>query len=210
MKLPVICLPIIACSLLILGAGCLGIGKGDVQPTLFYTLEPVDLPKLAKSPEEDRLVVGLERIAMPDYLNRREIAVRTGRNELRYTERHLWAERPSDALQRLLSLNIERQSSVPVEMHSLPWPDHAEPKWVIYLDVQAFEGRESPEAELLLNASWTIRSTSGSDRGVEGNYEGQALSWSKGDYAGLAGGLSAELINLGRLVAKDLEEFAKK
>jgi uncharacterized lipoprotein YmbA len=207
MKLPVISFAIVSSAALVFGAGCLNIGEGDVQPTLYYNLEPVEVPPVALSSEMEHMIVGLDRIDVPDYLNRREIVVRTGRNEMRYTERHLWAERPSDSLQRLLALNIERQSSRPVEIHALPWPDHSSPNWVVYLDVLSFEGQESPETALLLEVSWTIQSTEDGSILKQGNYRGEHLSWSAGNYASLAGGLSKGLADLGRLIAKDLEEI---
>ena len=120
MKLPVILLSLLIGMMLLGNSGCLSIGQEDSQPTLYYTLEPVDVSPIPDSSSEKPFVVGLDRIEVPSYLDRREIVVRTGGNELRYTERHLWAERPSDSLQRLLSMNIERQASIAVEIHSLP------------------------------------------------------------------------------------------
>jgi uncharacterized lipoprotein YmbA len=207
MKLSVTYFSLLACLTLFLSSGCLNIGKGDVQPTLYYTLEPVDASPLADAPAVEPLVVGLERIEVPQYLDRREIVVRTGSNELRYTERHLWAERPSDSLQRLLSMNIERQSSSPLEIHGLPWPDYSNPEWVVYLNIESFEGQESPDTELLLEVSWTIQSTKHGTIAAQGHYKATNLNWAKGNYSSLARGLSKGLTDLGRLIAKDLEEI---
>ena len=151
------------------------------------------------------MVVGLDRIEVPSYLDRREIAVRTGDNEIRFTGRNLWAERPTETLQRLLSLNVERQASIPMTVHGLPWPDHAEPEWVVHILFESFEGRESPRSELLFEVSWTIHSTQQETKVKHGHYVGSNLDWSRGDYASLAKGLSKGLADLGRLLAKDLE-----
>ena len=186
-------------------AGCFSLGQGDAQPTLYYTLEPVDASPVSTPDSASPIVVGLDRIEVPSYLDRREIVVRTGDNELRYTERHLWAERPSDSLQRLLSMNIKRQASMAVEVHGLPWPDHSNPDWVLQLNLESFEGQESPGTELLLEASWTIQSTADGSIAKQGHYRAVNLDWSKGDYSSLARGLSKGLEDLGRLIAKDLE-----
>ena len=205
MKLSTILISLLSGLMLLSNAGCFSLGQGDAQPTLYYTLEPVDASPLQGNGSENPVIVGLERIEVPSYLDRREIVVRTGDNELRYTERHLWAERPSDSLQRLLSMDIERQASVAMEVHGLPWPDHSHPEWVIHLNIESFEGQESPGTELLLEASWTVQSTQDGSIAKQGHYAASNLDWTKGDYSSLARGLSQGLTDLGRLVAKDLE-----
>ena len=194
--------------LLLFSWGCVGLGGGgEVQPTYYYTLEPVDVPRLLEESEEPRLVIGLERVNVPEYLDRREITVRTGSNELRYTERHLWAEMPSDSIPRVLGLNIERQANASIEIHALPWPDHADPGWVVTMDIQSFEGQESPESNLLLKITWSIQSTKSGEFIKQGHFDGGRLDWQAGDYSALARGLSEGLTSIGRLIAKDLEEL---
>ena len=208
MKPTVIFLSLLSSLVLLGSSGCFSLGQGEVQPTLYYTLEPVDLSPAGGAASNDPFVVGLERIEVPSYLDRREIVVRTGDNELRYTERHLWAERPSDSLQRLLSMNIERQASMTTEVHSLPWPDHSDPEWVVQLNIESFEGQERPSTELLLEATWTIQSTEDGTIAKQGHYRASNLDWRKGNYSSLARGLSQGLTDLGRLIAKDLEAIA--
>lgn len=205
MKLSVIFISQLSGLLLLFNSGCLSLGEGDTQPALYYTLEPVDVSPIQSEQSVEPIIVGLDGIEVPSYLDRREIVVRTGDNELRYTARHLWAERPSDSLQRLLSMNIERQASMGMEVHSLPWPDHSNPEWVVRLNIESFEGQESPSAELLLEATWTIQSTRDGTIAKQGHYTGSQLAWKKGDYSHLARGLSKGLADLGRLIAKDLE-----
>lgn len=207
MKPPIILLSLLSGLTLVAHAGCFSLGQGDAQPTLYYTLEAVDASPVDTSRSEEPVVIGLDRIEVPSYLDRREIVVRTGDNELRYTERHLWAERPSDSLQRLLSMDIERQASVALAVHSLPWPDHSDPEWVLQLNLESFEGQESPTTELLLEASWIIQSSKDGAIAKKGHYRAANLDWSKGDYSSLAHGLSKGLGDLGRLIAKDLESI---
>lgn len=206
MKLPFLLTTLTSTLILVCHSGCLSLGGGDPQPTSYYTLEPVGVsPLVSSESSEAPVVVGLDRIEVPSYLDRREIAVRTGDNELRFTGRNLWAERPTETLHRLLSLNIERQASIPMTVHGLPWPDHAEPEWVVHVLFESFEGRESPSSELLFEVSWTLLSTRDGAVAKQGHYVGSNLDWNRGDYASLARGLSKGLADLGRLVAKDLE-----
>lgn len=210
MKLPILLLILLKVYLLVFTVGCIGLGGGgDLQPAYYYTLESVEAPPAAASTAGAPIAVGLDRIVFPDFLNRKEIALRTGGNQVRFTANHLWAERPGDGFQRLLSLNIERQASLPVEVYGLPWPDHSEPDWVVYLEVQSFEGREGAETAVTLDVTWSIRPVRGDGRVKEGSYQASGLEWTRGDYASLAAGLSEGLIHLGRLIAKDIEELAQ-
>lgn len=195
----------LCCSILVHLWGCVGIGgNGEVQPTFYYTLEPMDVPSYESS-DDSRIAVGLDRIEVADYLNQREMTIRTGSNEIRYTERHLWAEKPSDSIQRVLALNIERQSNKSFEAFALPWPDHSDPEFVLRLEIDAFEGQESPGAKLLVEVSWRIHNNSSGEFLMEGRYEGARLSWRAGDYSELAEGLSTELAVVAQMISTDLE-----
>ncbi len=191
---------------LLYNVGCIGIGgNNEVQPTRYYTLQATGHTQLIAD-GQDTIEVGIDQIDIPDYLNRKEIALRTGRNELRYTERHLWAERPNDALERILTKNIERQSDSSLTVHGLPWPDSADPEIVLKLSFQSFEGQESPSARVLLDVSWTIQSSSEGTIFKQGIFNGGDLKWKRGDYSSLASGLSDSLVTLGQLIAADLDE----
>ncbi|MCB1120015.1 MAG: membrane integrity-associated transporter subunit PqiC [Verrucomicrobiae bacterium] len=207
MKLSFFLFTLLKVSVLLFSAGCIGLGGGDPQPTHYYTLEPVEAATTSNRGEA--ITIGLDRIEFPDYLDRKEMVIRTGRNQMRFTENDLWAERPSESFQRILSLNIERQASVPVEVFGLPWPDHSEPAWIVYLDVQSFEGLNSANPEISLEVSWSIRSTIKSGPVKEGHYQATGIDWEEGDYASLAAGVTEGLVNLGRLIAKDLEELVQ-
>jgi uncharacterized lipoprotein YmbA len=163
-------------SMLLFSVGCIGIGgEGDLQPTHYFTLKAIDPVEAGGNFGEIVIEVGFDQVEVPDYLDRKEIAVRTGENELRYTERNLWAERPSVSLQRILTQNIERQSSKVLSVHALPWPDHSDPDIVVHLNFQSFEAQESPEARLLLKVSWTVQSTRDGTIYKQGYYGGDNL-----------------------------------
>ncbi|MDA0346234.1 MAG: PqiC family protein [Verrucomicrobia bacterium] len=194
-------------SMLVFSVGCIGIGgEGDLQPTHYYTLTAIDPIEAGDNSAETVIEVGFDQVEVPDYLDRKEIAVRTGENELRYTERNLWAERPSVSLQRILTQNIERQSSKVLSLHALPWPDHSDPDIIVHLKFQSFEAQESPEARLLLKVSWTVQSTRDGTIYKQGYFGGENLKWDKGNYSNLARGLSNGLSMVSQLIAEDLDD----
>jgi uncharacterized lipoprotein YmbA len=198
-------------SMLLFGVGCIGIGgDGEVQPTHYYTLKAIDPMDDEINPDENVIEVGFDQVEVPDYLDRKEIAVRTGENELRYTARNLWAERPSVSLQRILTQNIERQSSKLLSVHALPWPDHSDPDIVVHLSFQSFEGQEFPGSRLLLEVSWTVQSTRDGTIYKQGFFGGNDLKWDKGNYSNLAQGLSVGLSTVSQLIANDLDDVVEE
>ena len=102
-------------------------------------------------------------------------------------------------------MNIERQSNVPLEAYALPWPDHSDPKYVLRIEIDAFEGQESPDSELLIEMSWRIYNNSSGKLLKEGRFEGSNLSWRAGNYSELALGLSNGLAAVARMISSDLE-----
>lgn len=195
-----LCMPWI----LLLVSGCIGIGGGDVEPTLYYTLEPVESSSDIEPIETGGLVVGLERVEVPDHLDRKEIVVRTRPNELRYTANHLWAERLGTSLPRILTQDMVRQINGPVRVYSLPWPDEVVPDLTVLLEIHAFEAQQSPDSMVLLDISWSIRSLPDGDVLKQGNHRGKDLNWDGGNYAHLAETLSDELAWVARLIGSDI------
>ena len=193
--------------ILFLVTGCLGIGGGDVQPVLFYTLDPVEIGTKDDVASGANVQIGLEKIVIPDYLNRKEIVVRTRHNELRYTGNHLWAERLGGSLPRVLVQNITRQMNEPAQVFALPWPDIAEPDLSVSIEVQAFEGQENPESKVLFELNWRIRSTPDGTVLKEGTHETSGTDWEPGNYSDLADRLSEELATAGRLIGSDVAEM---
>ena len=175
-------LPIGFCvCILFLVTGCLGIGGGDAQPTLYYTLEPVEAVTGGETTGAVGIHVGLEKVNIPGYLDRKEIVVRTRHNELRYTANHLWAERLGGSLPRVLAQNITRQMNKPAQMYTLPWPDVVEPDLSVSIEVHAFEGQENPDSEVLLELSWNIRSTPDGTVLKKGTHQSSSLNWDAGN-----------------------------
>jgi len=205
--IPTILAGCFAWCILSLVTGCIGIGGGDTQPTLYYTLAAVPAVEKLVSPEEGNAVVGLGKVEIPEYLDRKEIIVRTRHNELRYTANHLWAERPGDSLPRVLAQNIERQINIPAHVYPLPWPDIVKPALMVLLEVQTFEGQEAPEAAVLFHVNWMIQSIPDGTLLKQGNHLASNVDWVAGDYSELADKLSSELATAGRLIGMDVSEI---
>ena len=88
-------------------AGCLG---GPSPATNFYMLSPLSSSRTGASaaPHEDRIRIGLEKVAMPEYLNRNEIVFNLDNTVYQLAEFNQWAEPLSNNLTRVLEENLTR------------------------------------------------------------------------------------------------------
>lgn len=86
-------------------AGCLG---GQSPPTNFYMLSPLSPSQAETSPatDEARILIGLETVVVPEYLNRSEIVVNLDNTVYQLAEFDQWAEPMTDNLTRVLAENL--------------------------------------------------------------------------------------------------------
>ncbi len=86
-------------------AGCLG---GRSAPASFYMLSPLNPSQTGNSPAaaEARIHIGLETVAVAEYLNRNEIVVNLDNTVYRLAEFNQWAEPLGDNLTRVLEENL--------------------------------------------------------------------------------------------------------
>jgi len=189
----------------ILFSGCMGLG-GPSEPVRFYTL---DEPAVAAETVQDGVMIGLDTVILPSYLEGKEIAVRLGGNELRYSSSNRWAERPVHAVTRFLKHAIASQSEAISEVISVPWPDRAEPVRTVRIEVLAMEAQESPVEAVKLRLQWELRGAAGQDILARGEYELGDTVWVKNDYAGLMEAFSEGLEGAAAEVASSIEASLK-
>ena len=132
-------------------AGCLSLGPRP-ERTRYYILEAE-----ASSPEPTRPpmpVLGIGPVRLPAYLDRREIATRSGPTRLEVASVDRWAA-PLDVLFTSV-LAEDLRAAVPArEVLGEPWPVGAAPEWSVSVDVLRFEGELDGTA--VLEARWIVR-----------------------------------------------------
>ena len=137
---------------LVLG-GCLG---GQSPPTYFYMLSPVSPSRTVTSATtaDARIHIGLEKVAIPEYLNRNEIVVNLDNTVYQLAEFNQWAEPLDDNLTRVLEENLTkllRDDSIDVIMASetsIPFDYRLE------VDVLRLDGNLGDKATLV--AQWAL------------------------------------------------------
>jgi len=83
----------------------MGCNSGGGTPVRYYLIDPVDQVAL---PGTSGLRVQILGLHIPQYLERFQIAMRTGRNQLSFSDNHQWGENLRKNLLRTLSRNISK------------------------------------------------------------------------------------------------------
>ena len=86
-------------------AGCFG---GQSPPTNFYMLSPLSPAQAGTSPAaaEARIRIGLEKVVVPEYLNRNEIVLNLDNTVYQLAEFNQWAEPMGTNLTRVIAENL--------------------------------------------------------------------------------------------------------
>ncbi|MDH3269897.1 MAG: PqiC family protein [Gemmatimonadota bacterium] len=133
-------------------AACLG-PRSD--PSSFYLLNATLQPQQGAAMP---VVLGLGPISLPGYLDRPQIVVRVGENEIALAESDRWAEPLPDNLARALEENLS--ALLPgASFVSYPWYASAAPDYGIEVQVRRFEADSA--GEVVLDATWQITQDGG-------------------------------------------------
>ncbi len=169
----VICLPTLI--------GCVNIGKGTVDPTLFYLLSaPGWEDRQKQTVQDDGLVIGVGPVSIPGYLKRHHIVTRTTENEIQLADFHRWGEHLEDGIPRVIAENISGQ--LPGDWVVIyPWRKDIQPDYRVSIEVYRFDAVF--EGDAILNIQWVLL---GKDRKdvlmkVQGDYTRPVTGESYGD-----------------------------
>jgi len=139
-------IPILAtCLCLALLAGC-----GVTPPARFYILTPVDDSGTKTAPGP---ALGVGPVTFPAYLERLEIAHRSGDNQLQFADQDRWAEPLKTTFSRTLAENLSVM--LPTDQVNLfPWGRSTLIDYQISIDVMRFDADASGTVTLI--AGWEI------------------------------------------------------
>ncbi|WP_243311271.1 PqiC family protein [Fundidesulfovibrio agrisoli] len=156
----------IALPLLLLLAAALLAGCGKSAPTHFYSLNsgqaaptqegaPAQEAKPAKAP---CFSLGVGPVDFPAYLDRAQMVVRQGGNQMQVADFEQWVEPLQENFKRVLLENLEGSlCASPLVLH--PWPVGVRPDYQVALQVLRFDG--APAHTAVLRASWSILDSQG-------------------------------------------------
>jgi uncharacterized lipoprotein YmbA len=141
--LPVLYLTAVVLSVL---AGC------ATPPSKFYILSSVTTDATAQ-PALLATAIGVGPVALPKYLDRPQIAVRSGANEVFYNETHRWAEALQDNVTNVLAQNLALL--VPTDKVSVfPWGRLTAIDYQVVVEISRFDADAS--GSVVLSANWKL------------------------------------------------------
>jgi uncharacterized lipoprotein YmbA len=127
-------------------AGC------ATPPSKFYILSSVATDATAQ-PALLATAIGVGPVALPKYLDRPQIAVRSGANELFYNETHRWAEALQDNVTNVLAQNLALL--VPTDKVSVfPWGRLTAIDYQVVVEISRFDADAS--GSVVLSANWKL------------------------------------------------------
>ena len=137
--------------LMLVVAGCAG-----SPPAQIYVLGYPEDPARAMIEQADRPVIRLIPVSIPDYLDTRDILIRSGQNQVTASPTGRWAERLSVGMTHALAAALStRLPDAEIVYNQSVVP----PARQILVDVEALE--ITPDRKCLLTASWTLASGDG-------------------------------------------------
>jgi uncharacterized lipoprotein YmbA len=140
----------IPCAFVILVAGC-----ASTPASRFYTLSAAPGP--AATPSALSVVVG--PVSVPAVVDRPEIVVTTGPNQVRPEEFNRWASPLQSNIARAVAENLVALLGTP-RVTLFPQTVSADADYRVAIEVQRFDS--TPGESAMLDAVWTVRRTKGS------------------------------------------------
>ena len=127
-------------------------GCATTPRSRFYILEPVKTDASAQ-PAELATAVGVGPVELPKYLDRPQIAVRSGANELFYDETQRWAEALQDNVTAVLTENLSRL--VPTDRVAVfPWGRTTTIDYQVEAQISRFDA--DANGNVVLSANWKL------------------------------------------------------
>ncbi|MGE5256175.1 MAG: membrane integrity-associated transporter subunit PqiC [Hyphomicrobiales bacterium] len=144
----------------LLSGGCSLLTPGPQPRIRFFMLDSLSAGGKPVQPVEalPQVAIGVGPIRLPEYLDRRDIIVRTSRNEFELAELNQWAEPLSDTFARVLSDNLSILLGSD-KVVAFPWRSAIPVDYQVALQVLQLDGL--PGETVALRARWQIFSGDG-------------------------------------------------
>ena len=140
--------PVLLCTLVSLAAGC-----ASTPPSHFYTLSATAAPSTAAA---SSLVIVVGPLSVPAVVDRPEIVVSSGPNELKLDEFNRWASPLQDNLSRVIAENLVAILGTR-RVTLFPQMPSTVAQYRVSIEVHGFESAIGTSTTL--DAVWTVRRT---------------------------------------------------
>jgi uncharacterized protein len=191
----------VSCMLILVFSGC----RSITPPVSYYILNPTTagLTLPADADGNPTQTVGINPIELPGYLNRVQMVIRTGPNQLDVSSSHRWADYPDRMVQQVLGENLNILMAG-TQVYTSPWPAGFKPD--VTVDVTFLDLIGTTDKKMLLSAVWTIN---GGDSPSSSHRTTFSETVSSMDFDDLAAAHSQALETLSRDISETLRAFLK-
>ncbi len=138
---------LVPCAALLLASGC-----ASTPPSHFYTLSA----PAASAGTSSTISISVGPVSVPAEVDRPQIVVTTGPNEVRLDEFNRWAAPLQDNISRVVGENLIAMLGTPRVTQS-PQTLSGDADYRVAIEVQSF--RSAPGESASLDAVWTVRRT---------------------------------------------------
>lgn len=188
-------------------AGCQVLPEAKVDPTRNFVLSSPATAELAATQPVGKYQVGIRSIEIAGYLrNHRDIAVRTGANEIRFEEYSRWAEPLESGINRVLKQHLLSAEAVGGVMN-YPFASDLKRDYDLVIRVQSCEGAVTADGRnvaRLAAAYDIIAAGAGGQVVVRRTFTAPEQGWNGKDFGALAGALSDAVARLAEDIAANL------
>ena len=135
-------------------------GCGSSPPARFYVLSVA--PSVATEGTEQALAdysVTVGPVSLPDAVDRPQLVVRVGANQVALLEEHRWAEPLKSEISRVVAENLAQLLGAK-QVVTYPQNTSRDPDYRVLLDIQRFDSAVGQSAQV--DAVWTVRGAAGS------------------------------------------------
>lgn len=133
---------------------------GTSKPARFYVMNAVPVSSVNQVPNLSDLTLIVFPVALPDYLDKPQIAIRENSYQIRYNDQHRWAEPMQETVTRVLAENLAlRVSPGQVIIADGFVADNAD--YQLLIAVKRFDKEKAKDVYLQVN--WQLLSGDGKD-----------------------------------------------
>jgi cholesterol transport system auxiliary component len=125
-------------------------GLSGCGTSAYYSLSQASAPAALGYTEHRS--IGVDKVTVPKYLFRRELATAESSHRIRFDAQAEWAEEMDEGLTRRLIAYIQRSTHNP-RVYGYPWGMDRQPNLKIHVDITRFIARNG---RVYLDASWYV------------------------------------------------------
>ena len=190
-------------------AGCNVVPPAQEDATRYFVLSGAELPALAAvQAPTGTLRIGVKTVRLESYLNRKEMVVRTGANEVRFEDYRRWADPLDAAVTRIVRSKLLAAPQV-AQVFAEPFPFDQARDFDVSIEIVRFEGALGADGKYSASLAAVVEiSTTGAGSRIVSRklFEAPAQAWDGEDFNRLAQLLRADVDLLAQEVASDIPE----